>query len=533
MQMMNVVKSRRGGIKRCLRWVKLVTIVSSALVLATACGSSGSGSPAKSHGGGQLVVGSAFPLSSLDPHESISATDPTMYWAVYDSLFSFNPATQTAEPWLVTTWSFSANRLTLTLHLRTGVKFTDGEAFNAQAVKLNLDDVLSGSPKVTIADEIPMVKSVDVVNDYTVELHLSTPSSALPLILSQRTGMMMAPAQLKKIQAGQQNVTPIGTGPFIVQKYVPGSYIQYTRNPNYWQAGEPKASSLLIRFINNEQAMLAAVESGEVDVAVGLPADVLPQLKSQKSLDVAAKPIPFYYRVYLNNTQGPIANIDVRKAMNYAIDRQAMMQAVLGKGVGEVAWMPVPSSSFAYTASEANQYPYNPAMAKKLMASVNGGKPIKLDMTLGNDPVSQQIGQILKSDWAAVGIDVTLVPGEIIPQSELFIAKKYPMLMSGWGGRIDPSLSYDGMFSSTSVLNPGPIPSISGTLDTAIAKAAAAEGTTAQASAYAAVNKIIVSNALEIPLFFNVGVWAWKKSVTGVQFSTTNTIKLNDVAARN
>ena len=69
------------------------------------------------------------------------------------------------------------------------------------------------------------------------------------------------------------------------------------------------------------------------------------------------------------------------------------MQAVLGKGVGEVAWMPVPSNSFAYTASEANRYPYNPAMAKKLVASVNGSKPIKLDMTLGNDPVRSRSGR--------------------------------------------------------------------------------------------------------------------------------------------
>ena len=109
--MTNVVQSRRSGIKRCLRRVKLAAVVSSALVLATACASSGSTSPAKSDGGGQLVVGSAFPLSSLNPHESISATDPTMYWAVYDSLFSFDPKTQTAEPWLVKTWSFSADRL--------------------------------------------------------------------------------------------------------------------------------------------------------------------------------------------------------------------------------------------------------------------------------------------------------------------------------------------------------------------------------------------------------------------------------------
>ncbi len=505
----------------------MVGLVAFALI-AAGCG--GAGEEADSEGGSssgesastqELTVATTVHLTDVDPTLSVSASDPTYLWTIYDSLLDFDPETLEPQPGLATEWEWTDDT-TVVIGLRDDVTFHDGSPFDADAVKWNLERVKADDS--SIRAELGMLESVDVVDPHTVQLNLSAPNASILTTLSQRAGMMVAPSALDS-----GSFEAIGTGPFELEDFAREDRLVVTKNDSYWQPNEPKLDRLEIVGIPNTGSLISAFNGGDIDAFVTVPAAESEGLDPDAGI-VETHTIQYYRKVYLNVGAAPLDDVRVRQAMNHAVDREAMMAALLpDPELGEVAWMPMPAGHFAHTAELAEAYPYDPDKARALLADAGYADGLELSMIVESVPANQQRAEMIQQFFAEVGIDLELQVMETIAGAELFMAGDGLMFNSQWAGRPDPDMTFRTQFYTGGIFMPGEWERAD-ELNAAIDAGAAPQTFQGRSEAYVALNTLIVENALEIPLFFEPFMWAWDDDVTGMQLQATNTAKFHDVS---
>ncbi|MGH2448718.1 MAG: ABC transporter substrate-binding protein, partial [Chloroflexota bacterium] len=201
-------------------------------------------------------------INTFDPAISSSYYDRQIMNNIYDKLFDLNSKGQII-PMLATGYTVSKNKKTYTLYLRKGVKFQDGTAFNAQAVKFNLDRyrLPSSAPRAT---ELSPVSGVSVAGKYVVKIHLSASFSPLISILTDRSGMMCSPKAVRS-EGSNYALNPVGTGPFRLKSRIKGDSITLVRNNHYWRKGLPKAKEVVFKIFTDPNTQLVNLQSGQVD----------------------------------------------------------------------------------------------------------------------------------------------------------------------------------------------------------------------------------------------------------------------------
>ncbi len=225
--------------------------------------------------GGTLRAGLDADPPTLDPHRSGSAVDRQVFQNLFDKLVDMDDSLAIV-PMLATSWAISADGRTVTLRLRQGVTFHDGTPFNAEAVKANFDRMQDPHFPSARRSEIRPVENVVAADPSTVQLVLERPYSPLLYVLTDRAGMMVSPAAAQK--AGLDfALHPVGTGPFAFAARVPQDHITLERNPQYWRKGEPLLDRIVYRPMTDDNARVANVKSGDVDIINLVP---LPQVKA-------------------------------------------------------------------------------------------------------------------------------------------------------------------------------------------------------------------------------------------------------------
>lgn len=263
--------------KRGFTW-KLVTILVFMLFLVAAC-SSGS-TPAPNEGAAEppaaatepaaaepdemepfeVVMGIAANVGELHPNLTSLTTDWIVLEQVMDPLIVLGPD-GTFQPWLATGWDVSEDGLVWTFKLREGVKFHNGEDFNAEAVKFTFEDALSveGSSQTTVINEL---SSINVIDEYTVETVTARPN---PIWLSQIAHIfIMPPEYSKEVGTAGFNEAPVGTGAFVFVEWVKDDHVTVDKNPDWWN-GEPKVDRVTFRTIPEASARVASIQAGETD----------------------------------------------------------------------------------------------------------------------------------------------------------------------------------------------------------------------------------------------------------------------------
>ncbi|MFO1081478.1 MAG: ABC transporter substrate-binding protein [Reyranellaceae bacterium] len=461
--------------------------------------------------GGILKVSAPTNPSSLDPATGGSGQDHAFLYPIFDTLVEFDFPTLKALPGLAESWKFADGK-TLVMTLRGGVQFHDGTPLDAEAVRFNLERNRSDA-RSSIKADLGSVEAIEVSGPLQVTLRLKQPDTALPLILSDRAGMMCSPKAVRELGKDHDR-KPVGTGAWRCTGWSDNDKVTYARNERYWKAGQPHLDGLEFAVIPETNTGLRSVIAGQNDFVYFLSPQQKTVIDRAKSLTAVTGPTLYCVQMFLNFGRPPLDNQKLRLAINHAIDRNAFSKATMG-GLAEPAWMALPSAHWAYDASLANGWPHDPDKARKLVAEA--GHPNGIDVTfLGySDQRSQQRQEVLMEQLAKAGIRVKWQTGSIPEMSAAFFAdKKGEALLAAWTGRPDPSLTYSLMFGKDSYYNAGRT-EYAPALSAALLESRASEDLEARKAAFAKVQKQVVEGGLFVPLLFQLELDAHLGKVKG------------------
>jgi peptide/nickel transport system substrate-binding protein len=372
-------------------------------MLLTACGGTSS---ASGSGGTTLTLGSLVVPSDYSADAFPWANAAPFAQAVYDTLVQEDP-NGNIQPSLATSWTYNSDKTVLTLKLRTDVKFTDGTAFDAAAAVQNLNRFKNGTSP--LKSYLALMTNAKAVDASTLQITLSAPNPAMLRYLAGAAGLQESP---KNFGAANEKTDPIGSGPYVLDtgKTVVGSKYVYTKNANYWNKSQQHYNGLVINVYQTTPTQVNAIRGGQVNGIALLDNSAVDQVKaagftvSNWELNTVG--------IWLFDRDGKVApalkQLKVRQAINYAIDRNAMLKAV-GKGYGTTTTQVFkPTDTASFDKSLDSMYAYDPAKAKQLLAQA--GYPNGFTLTMPEVQTGSTTAyDLLKQYLAAVGITVNFV----------------------------------------------------------------------------------------------------------------------------
>ena len=302
---------------------------------------------------------------TLDPHKTAGTLTFQTLKSVYDTLVEADQ-TEKIVPALALSWDVSADGLTWTFKLRPGVVFHNGDKLTSKDVKATFDrvrDKALASPK---ASEFAAIASIETPDDATVVFKLSQPSAPFLGALASGWGAIL-PKSL--IDSGWDFATkPVGTGPFVLKEFTRDSRIVLEKNPKYWMPGLPKLDRVIMNVIPDRAVQVQGLVSGAIDAVEFVdPAD-FPVLQASKDVTIDKSMSALILVMAMNCTNPVLANVKVRQAVNYAIDKQKVLDIAYGGGAVIGTFM---DATNAYYKDFTSLYPYNPDKAMALLKEAN------------------------------------------------------------------------------------------------------------------------------------------------------------------
>jgi peptide/nickel transport system substrate-binding protein len=477
--------------------------------------------------GGILRISAPTNPSSLDPATGGAGSDHAFLFTMYDTLTEWEFETLKPKPGLAESWKFT-DPTTFVLNIRPGVTFHDGTPLDAEAVRFNLERNKS-DPKSNIKADLASMASVEVTGPMQVTMKLNTPDAALPGILSDRAGMMVSPTALKASAGGNLARTPVGAGAYAFVSWADGERIVVKRNEKYWKPGRPYPDGIEFAIIPELTTGVRSVTAGQNDLIYQLPPRQKAVVERSNSLKVFNGPTLYVFQIFLNWAKPPFDDVRIRKAFNFAIDREAFVKAALA-GLAEPAYMNLPKSHWAYDKSVAGLYPYNPEMARKLLAEAGFKEGTVIEIGGYPDQDSVQRQEILIEQFRKAGIGIRFVNAPIAEASAAFFGaeKRGSGLLAAWTGRPDPSLTYSLMFTKDAYYNGGRAP-VPPELEAAIRESRASEDIEVRRKAFSTVQRLVMENAFVAPLAFQYELVAMNKRVQGYRPNLLGKPKYEDV----
>ncbi|HEX3812722.1 MAG TPA: ABC transporter substrate-binding protein [Mycobacteriales bacterium] len=418
-------------------------VLAGLLVVLAACGG-GASAAGNGESGGTLTWGWALP-STWDPATSAIGNDTHALALTYAALTQLDVKGNTA-PAVAKSWKYNSAGTQVTFTLRPGLKFSDGTALDAAAVKFNIERGRDAKNS-TIGDQLAGVKDVTVANPTTVTLVLTKPDYQIPALLAGKTGDLVSPTAAKKNAAGL-STKPVGAGPFILTDYVPDSHANLKRNPNYWDAKDIKLDNFVLKPAPDPSVAVAGLQSGQYNVATIPPS----QIQSAKAAGLKVKAITTLNvrTLDVNGTVAPFNNPKVMQAISHAINRKELVKtAFFGQGIPD--WQPFPNNYVGYDPSLDNLYAYDPTEAKKLLAEA--GHPNGLDIDLWVDDASDAIAEVLQKQFGESGIRVKLKVEQ--PGINNYLTRQYPLALDSFSGRESPVQALSVLFGQQGLMNIG------------------------------------------------------------------------------
>ena len=370
---------------------------------------------------------------SLDPEDTNDNLSLSIEREVYDGLLGFTPDMR-LKPELATTWEVSPDAKVFTFHLRRGVKFHDGTLINAQAVKLNFDRARDGQHKLKKYSLYEEIASVDAVDEATVRFTLKNPFGAMLYNFAHPSSRIISPAAIKQ---GEEQIArhPVGTGPFKFVSWAPGREIVLERNPDYWESGKPAVDRIVFRLIPEDASRVAMLLSGEAQFAFPVPGVQVDAVSKAPGVSVEKRWSIYAYYLAMNTQHVPFNSVQVRQAMNYGVDKEAVIKVVL-RGFGRVLDAPITPGVAGYSAVQRGGWPYDVAKAKQLLAE--GGFPRGFTTVLWtvNQTENIRLGEAVQQMLAKIGVTVQIQPMEAGTLTAVrykpFVENQSQLNLAGW-----------------------------------------------------------------------------------------------------
>lgn len=365
-----------------------------------------------------VVIGLLAEPVTFDPTQIGDLNTSRVVRRIYEGLTGFVYGTYDIEPRLAESWEISEDGLQYTFKLRDGVVFHDGTPFNAEAVKYSYERQTDpahqarGSLTYRYASNyLGNVESIDVIDDLTVRFTLKQPQAPFLQYLTNLTLSIVSPTALAKyVDDIAQN--PSGTGPYKLVKWEPGVKAVLAANDKYYR-GTSEIETLIYVPVIEAQARLSAISTGEIDLTYDVPVDSLESLRENPDVVVKTGLSAHVWYVVLNTqlSDPPFDNKLVRQAMNYAVDKGAIVDNIL-KGTGEVSSSPLSPIYGGYYNRDVKKYPYDLEKARELLAEAGYPDGFKCEFLVPESGSGMQspveMGTFIQANLKDVGIDCSI-----------------------------------------------------------------------------------------------------------------------------
>jgi peptide/nickel transport system substrate-binding protein len=436
---------------------------------------SGAGEPVR----GELRVATQRSPNTLNPLLSANTTEGFINRLTFDTLVSVDGNGKTTIPILATVvptlqnGGISKNGLTITYHLHRGVRWQDGVAFSSKDVRFSWQAMMNNANNVNERVGYDEVASVDTPDAATVVFHLKRPFAPFvnTVFAESDSPVGIVPEHLLARYANLNqipfNSAPIGTGPFKVVRWVRGDHIELVANDDYFR-GKPKLARIIVREIPDENTSVNALRAGDVDWIFELSPEFYRQVKGIPNVKVVLNQQPQTLQLLINNEHSPLSDLRIRRALAYAIDKQALVDKNTG-GTAQVAWADQPPFQWSYT-DDVMKYPPSPEKARALLAQAGyapgpdgimrkNGQPLALGLSYNVENKTRQLVAVqVQSMLRAVGIDAQIktYPANMLfatyGQGGILTNGKYDLNISGWIAGQDPDDHSE--FSSNEIPRP-------------------------------------------------------------------------------
>ena len=468
--------------------------------------------------GGTLVAAWAQDPVGLDPHITSARSSFQVLENVLDTLLTLD-AELNVVPSLAESWEASDDGLQWTFTLREGVRFSNGRALSADDVVFTYQRMLDPETGSGNAYKLGGVVDVAATDDRTVVMTLSAPNPGLlgRLATDKTVGIIAR----ESVEDGTINTEPIGTGPFKIADFQPGSLLLLERNEFYWQEGLPYLDAVEIRIITDDSVRRTALISGDVDWAFSVPAQSVTELEARDDVVIDKVPAGAYWYVGLNLMREPLDDVRVRQAIAYALNRDEL--ALAGAfGNAEPTQDPIPSSNvwnFGYA-----PYEQDLDRARALLAEAGVGDGFEMEiMPTFQFEESIRLAQVMQAQLAPLGIEASIRSLEWAEWLEEEGNGNYDTYVCSWNVLVDPDDFFYAqhktgeVFNFTGYSNPE--------VDTLLEQGRQTADFEERRGIYAQVNQAIVDDAPYIYFYNPLEINAYRPNVQGYQTRADQAIR--------
>ncbi|MGN6332166.1 MAG: ABC transporter substrate-binding protein [Motilibacteraceae bacterium] len=415
--------------------LKITGVAAFTAVALAACGggsagNSAQGAPAGSgKSGGDLTIARSADIISMDKTTTFDNNSIYVMEQIMEPLFEVTDDGQDVKPWLATGYKVSDDKLTYTITLRDGVKFSNGQPMTAADVKFSIDeDSKTGSDGWGYINDA--IASVTAVDDKTVEVKLKHPWAPIIADLSLFSNGII-PNNYGGKSKDEFYKAPVGTGPFVWDTWQQGQFVRVKKNPSYWQQGKPSLNSVTWTVVPDANTRKLQLQGGQIDI------DDTPDWSSFKSLgttpNVEAKAFTSTRIDYIafNQKVKPFDDVHVRRAIAFAIDRASMVNAVL-YGNGQPANSLLSPGTPFYDKS-VNGPTFDLAKAKAELAQSSQPNGFKTSLLISaGDPNQASVAQIMQSSLKQIGIDMQIRQLDPTANKQARLKSDFDMCISAW-----------------------------------------------------------------------------------------------------
>ncbi len=354
--------------------------------------------------GGTVTYAAGADPDRLDPANAESNPSEAVNRMMYENLVKFDEKLRIV-PGLATRWEQSKDGMTWTFFLRKGVKFHDGTPFHAESVKVFIERMIGPEKPSRAGLYVPFVNSVEIVDDFTIKIHLKTPFAFFLNNLAHSASGIISPTALKTYGKDIAR-KPVGTGPFKFVEWVHGDHITLIRNDDYW-GGKPNLDKIIIKTVKEDSTRVMMLQSGDAHLIVRIPPEDVPRLEKDAKIKLDSTETLRVLYIGINCFKKPFTDIRVRQALNYAVDKEAIVKNIY-QGRALVSSGIVAPLTTGHV--QVQGYPYDPEKAKKLLAEAGypNGFKAKLWSPQGRYPKDFEMAQVVQQQLKKVGIDCTL-----------------------------------------------------------------------------------------------------------------------------
>ena len=369
----------------------------------TATGSQAAGTPKT---GGTLVFARSLDAEAgLNPINAPNNGSIFTIQQIFDQLVEVNG--DKLEPGLAESWTHSADGKTWTFKLRDA-KFSNGSPVTAADVKFSIERFADPKINTNYATLGSSIDTVKVIDPKTVQIKLKEVDGAFLENIAMFAAAIVPKAVVQKVGDKAFANKPVGSGPFMVDKYQRRQETILKRNPYYWRKGQPYLDEVRFKFVPDANTRTLELRSGQVDVADGIPYNQVNSLKSASGLNVEVADSLKWDSIFFDTKKKPLNDVKVRQALAYATPTDQILKTVLF-GNGQVANSQIPRVK--YWDDSVKPYPFDPVKAKQLLSQSSAPNGFNMELQIpSGDAVEKQEAEIIKDEWGKIGVKVNIVP---------------------------------------------------------------------------------------------------------------------------